>query len=258
MSERRVAAAAVSPAVSAAPGVRARVRGPVRSAAQLQRECAPAARRGRREGRRAAAPIRGRDRAVARRVEDPGQAEVHHASRCRPGRRTARTVVRLTARGSAAQAVYHERPTEVEAGWRRRVGDPPLRRLRARARGDCHRGTGPAGARVAGTRPASGNLAQPGDEHPTSCPTSRWAVRAATRTGPDARRGRVQVTRVRVRFLPHPPWRHPAKVDVGVQQPRHLIEILARQRVRQRFSQRGGLGLGGHLSSLQSCNHPAP
>jgi hypothetical protein len=41
-----------------------------------------------------------------------------------------RTVVRLTARGSVAQAVYHERPTELEARWRVRVGDAPLRRLR--------------------------------------------------------------------------------------------------------------------------------
>jgi hypothetical protein len=40
-------------------------------------------------------------------------------------------VVRLTGRGSAAQALYRGRPGELEAGWRQRVGDAPLGRLRA-------------------------------------------------------------------------------------------------------------------------------
>ena len=40
-------------------------------------------------------------------------------------------LARLLRRGLAAQSLYRERPAELEAGWRRRAGDAPLRRLRA-------------------------------------------------------------------------------------------------------------------------------
>jgi len=40
-------------------------------------------------------------------------------------------IARLTGRGLAGQALYRERPAELEADWCRRVGDAPLRHLRA-------------------------------------------------------------------------------------------------------------------------------
>jgi len=40
-------------------------------------------------------------------------------------------LARLLGRGQAARGLYRERPAELEAGWRRRAGDAPIRRLRA-------------------------------------------------------------------------------------------------------------------------------
>ena len=41
------------------------------------------------------------------------------------------TLARLLGRGVAGQALYRARPAEIEADWCRRMGDAPVRRLRA-------------------------------------------------------------------------------------------------------------------------------
>jgi hypothetical protein len=40
-------------------------------------------------------------------------------------------LARLLGPGLAGRALYRVRPAEIEADWRRRVGDAPMRRLRA-------------------------------------------------------------------------------------------------------------------------------